>query len=79
MSRDDEQFLKLGKMVTRMIRDVMERTKARGDEGYARREITFPGGTVSVFIATKDAGDVFERAADAAFAVKAVTPPSEIN
>lgn len=75
MSRDDEQCLKLGREIVRMIADVRKVTQ--GETGYARRKLTFPGGEVHVLIAndTKLA-DLFEKAAAASYHIANAIPPS---
>ena len=78
MSRDEEQFLKLGREVVRMIRDV--HSVPKGDVGYARRRFTFPGGEVHLMIAN-DArlADAMEAAAAKQYDVQDLTPPSARN
>jgi hypothetical protein len=52
MSHEDEQCLRLGRMVFGMITDV-QATPAT-DVCVAQREVTFPGGKVSIFIVRGD-------------------------
>jgi hypothetical protein len=78
MSRDDEQCLKLGQMVVRMIRDLA--AVPPQDAAYGRRTITFPGGEVILFV-VKDSklADCFETAAGRDYAVASITPKSQTN
>jgi hypothetical protein len=78
MNHDDEQYLKLGKMVAQMIHDVR---KATGDEiGYGRRSVTFPGGEVQLFVVKGSAlALTFEAAAARTYAVESVTPKSQTH
>ncbi len=78
MSRDDEECLKLGREVVRMIRS-LEKTTG-GETGYSRRTITFPNGAVDLFIANdRTLARVFDAAAENHYKVQTVTPPSERN
>lgn len=78
MTKDDEACLKLGREVSRMIRDVV--ATPGGDTAYGRRRITFPGGEVHLLIA-KDStlADVMEAAADKMYDVETITPRSQTN
>lgn len=78
MSRDEEQCLKLGQMVVRMIRD-LQATPA-DDVGFARRAVTFPGGEVHLFVVRgSELAEKFEKAADRDYSVETVIPKSAIN
>lgn len=75
---EDEQYRNLGRMVVRMINDV--RKVAGGDTGYASRTITFPGGSVQIFVVNDERlADIFDKAAQATHNVADVIPPSERN
>jgi hypothetical protein len=78
MSRDDEQCMKLGKMVVRMIRDLA--SVPPGVAAYGRRGVTFPGGEVTLFV-VKDSrlADCFDAAAGRDYAVESITPKSQTN
>jgi hypothetical protein len=78
MTHEDEQCLKLGQMVVRMIRDLA--ALPPGDPAYARRGVTFPGGEVILFV-VKDSSlaDTIEAAAARDYAVESVTPKSQTN
>ena len=79
MSHDDQVCLKLGREVARMIRELVE-TVPSTDTGYTRREFTFPGGSVHLFIARNaEVADTFEKAAAEKFTVVDQTPPSQVN
>lgn len=78
MSHEEEQCLKLGQMVVRMIRDLAELPAQ--DAAYGRRTVTFPGGAVHLFVVKeKNLADVFEAAADKNYSVESVTPKSQTN
>jgi hypothetical protein len=79
VSPDDKACLKMGREVARMIADV--RKVAKGDDGYARRKISFPGGSVHMFLANSDRlADLMDSAANGHYeSVTTVTPPSELN
>ncbi len=78
MTPDDEQCLKLGREVVRMIRHLMQ--AGQGETAYARRCLTFPGGEVYLLLANDPTlADVMDKAAASTFQVENVTPPSEIN
>jgi hypothetical protein len=78
MSRDDEECLRLGREIIRMIHDV--RKVAKEETGYARRKFTYPGGEVHIIVAN-DArlADIMDQAASKAFQVTEATPPSAVN
>lgn len=78
MNRDDEQYMKLGREIVRMIHDVR---KIAGEEtGYARRTFTFPGGAVQVFVVNDERlADIFDKAAAVTHDVSSVLPPSTRN
>lgn len=78
MSYDDEVSLKLGREVIRMIGELKGAVQA--DVGYMRRTFTFRGGEVVMFLVnTDELADVFEKSADAHYAVSNMTPPSQVN
>jgi hypothetical protein len=78
MSHEDQQCLKLGREIVRMIHDV--RTVAGTDAGYARRLFTFPGGSVHLLLCNEsELADVMERAASGAYVIEEATPPSQKN
>ncbi len=78
MTREDDQCLKLGKMVLRMIRDLA--STAGRETGYARRGVTFPGGEVHLLIVNDpELAELMEQSADKNYAVKSITPPSQRN
>lgn len=78
MSRDDEQCLRLGREVVRMIGEL--RGTAGSDAGYTRRTFTFPGGEVTMFlVVTDELAGLLEAAATKAYDVATVTPPSQVN
>jgi len=78
-TRDDEQCMKLGREIVRMIRDVRKISKGL-DAGYARRTFTFPGGEVQILV-TDDGkvADSMERGVSKDFAISTATPPSTLN
>lgn len=78
MTHEDEQCLKLGREILRMVRDL---AKASGGEyGYARRRFTYPGGEAHVILANhKQVADVMDAAAAKAFEIANATPHSERN
>lgn len=78
MSHDDEQCLKLGREIVRMIRDVQK--VSQGEPGYCKRRFTFPDGAVTVFIANnEDLAEVLDKAASRKYAVENAIPPSTLN
>lgn len=78
MTHEDDQCLKLGKMVLRMIRDLA--ITAGRETGYARRGVTFPGGEVQLLLVNDPKlADLMEAVADKNHAVESVTPPSQRN
>ena len=78
MTKDEEQCLKLGQEVVRMIRDLENVTK--GETGYARRNLTFPGGKVYMLIANNPKlADSMEAAATTHYNVESVRPPSTMD
>lgn len=82
MTREDEQCLRLGREVVRMLCDVLKvkQQGSVGDTAYARRTITFPGGQFDVFVVTDSSlAAVFENAASQAYEVQTVTPPSQVS
>lgn len=75
MTKDEAQFMQLGREIVRMIRDLNQ--VAREETGYARKRFTFPGGAVHIFIANSDGlADVIERAAKNRYNVQDAIPPS---
>lgn len=78
MTKDEKTFLNLGKEVVRMIHDVQKTAKT--DAGYARRNITFPGGAINLFVVnTDELAEAFEAAAERHYSVTTVTPPSQVS
>ena len=78
MSREEEQMLKLGRMVVRMIHDV-RKTSAEA-ASYATHEVTFPGGSVHLVVCSdRDLLAAMERGAAKKFDVGEMTPPSAVN
>lgn len=78
MTRDEMQFMKLGREVVRMIRDV--RAVAKDETGYARRQLTFPGGEVTIFVVNdKRLADLFDKASAAVHEIAEAIPPSTRN
>lgn len=77
MTHEDEQCLKLGRMIVRMIHDVRETPCGTA---YGRRRVTYPGGAVELFV-VKDVelADKFEKAAAKDYSVEAITLKSGIN
>jgi hypothetical protein len=75
MTHQDDQCLKLGRILLGMIRELHAQTK--GETGYAQRTVTFPGGEVKLFIATGEVADTFNRVAEAKFSVQDVIPHSQ--
>ena len=51
MTRDDEQYMKLGRDIVRIIRDLAAVPPGRR---YAKRDITFPGGKVCLIVTPDD-------------------------
>ena len=79
MSKDDEQCLKLGREVVRMIRD-LKKVVAGKDTGFARQEVTFPGGSVHLFVVNdEELAETLERAAAGGYDVQEAVPPSKAN
>lgn len=78
MTADEEQFLKIGREVVRMIHDL--RSASGQTRGYARRKFTFPGGEVHLLIANeKRLADLFDAVAAGVYDVAEATPPSQRN
>ncbi len=78
MTRDDEVCLSLGREVVRMIHDL--RNVSRGETGYCRRCLTFPGGAVHLLLANDPAlADLMEAAARRAYDVITAIPPSQTD
>lgn len=78
MTRDDEQFLKLGREIVRMIHDV--RKVAGNETAYARRKFTFPGGECHIFVVHDERmANLFDVAAEATHRVANAIPPSTKN
>ena len=78
MNRDDEQYMKLGREIGRMIHDVHK--VAGEDTGYARRKFTFPGGAVQIFVVNDERlADIFDTAAAVTHDVSNAIPPPERN
>jgi hypothetical protein len=60
VTKEDDQYLKLGREIARMISDVL--CTPPNDAAYARREITFPGGAVYlILVKTKEQAERFDR------------------
>ncbi len=78
MSDDERRCLKLGQMLVRIIHDV--RNQAGKDAGYARREITFPGGQVYLIVSNEEKlADLFDKAVASAYDIANATPGSQVN
>lgn len=78
MSHDDEQCLKLGWEIVRMIRSLDK--ESSGERGYARRVFTYPGGEAHIILANhKDVADVMDHAAAKAHEIIDSIPDSERN
>jgi hypothetical protein len=78
MTRDEEQFMKLGREIVRMIRDLGK--VAGGETGYAVRPFTFPGGAVTVMVINDpELVKRMHEAADKHYAVQTAIPPSTRN
>lgn len=78
MSHDDEQCMRLGREVVRMVRDLARATGS--DTGYARRGVTFPGGDFQILVVNDPVlADQMEAVADEKYAVQTVTPHSQRN
>lgn len=67
MSREDEQYLNLGRMVATMIVEIKQRVPS-GDVGFARRSVTFPGGEVVLFVVSEtELADRMEKGAETGY------------
>lgn len=78
MTRDNEQFLKIGREIVRMIHDV--RNVAGNETAYARRKFTFPGGECHIFVVQDERlAILFDLAAEATHRVVNAIPPSTKN
>jgi hypothetical protein len=78
LSHEDEQCMKLGREIVRMIRD-LAKTAGR-ERGYALRRFTYPGGEAHIIVANHaEVADVMDKAAAKVFAIAEATPPSEVN
>lgn len=76
LTRDEKEYLRLGREMVRMIRDV-KATAVNGACSYAHRTLTFPDSSVEVFICSeKELADKMETAAAHFYAVKTIGPPS---
>lgn len=79
LTKDQEQCLALGKEVVRMINDTRAAV-ARGDVAYARRNITFPGGSIWLIVpADKQLVDAMEAGVVERYDVATAIPRSETN
>jgi hypothetical protein len=79
VTKDEENCLKLGRQVVRMIRDVRAVVETH-QTGYARQRITFPGGSINLFVVNDDElADVFDAAAARRYDVKDTAGPSQLN
>jgi hypothetical protein len=81
MSRDDQQCLNLGREVIRMLRDLkIVAARNPGDTAYAKRTITYPGGSFDLWVVEDpNLSKVLERAATESYRVDTATPPSTLN
>jgi hypothetical protein len=81
LSREDEQCLRLGREIVRLITDLRSVPAARGtDVAYALRDISFPGGRAYIFVTTdKEVAELFDYAASNRYEVKSATPRSQTN
>jgi hypothetical protein len=76
MSREDEQCLKLGREVARLIRELYASTS--GERGYSIRRFTFPGGEVHMILCNQsELADTMDAAASAKYEIAKVSPLSE--
>jgi hypothetical protein len=77
MSLEEKTCLKLGRMITRMIRDL----RSAGDvRAYGRHQITFPGATIQLILANNvELAELFDRVADGIYNVATAIPPSQVN
>jgi hypothetical protein len=74
----DRVCLKMGREIVRMIAD-LERAAGK-DAGYARRTLTYRGGSVELLLVNQKAlADLFERAAAREMDVADATPLSQLN
>lgn len=77
-TKDDEQCLKLGREIVRMIRDLQK--VSGGETGYARRLFTYPGGEAHVILSNdKRVADLMDAAARKAHEIAEALPPSLQN
>lgn len=78
MSREEEQHMKVGREIVRMIHDV--RKVAGQETGYARRKFTYPGGECHIFVVNDGRlANLFDAVAEATHRVANAIPPSTKN
>lgn len=81
LTHEEEQWLRLGKMVTEMIGEVAHVAKSTGEPGYARRNITYRnGGKVTMFLVTdEDLANKMEAGAAQHYTCDTIKPPSKVQ
>ena len=78
MTRDEEQFMKLGREIVRMFYDLQK--TSGGETGYALRAFTYPGGEFHVILANDErVVSLMDNAARKAYEIAEAIPPSTRN